>query len=154
MATYCKDQDVLNHFGNGETPDGVIIESYREDAYSRINVRIRRLYTVPIPETDASTKEYMRHIESSFAAGLLWNAITISDKDDKTGDVLIKSANDRIKDILDQVVILEGASEATDISTKEVSPAMLIGSSADGDSYFGQEMNLIDDDIKEGVNDK
>lgn len=157
MATYSNDQDVKNKLMDSDLPATISVEAFRSDAYSRINIELRRVYTVPVASADSVDMDYLKFMEAEYAAGLLLMNMAMPSEDRTLhayGKSLVKGAQDKLMKILNQEVLLEGAAVAELKSNKESRPFKMTLNSPDGDSYFGHKMSDVNINSMLGTDNK
>jgi hypothetical protein len=152
-TTYSIDNDVAEKYSHLTIPSGLSVPAYRDNAYNIINANLRKLYVVPIDSTNAVDLGYLKIIESELAAGKIIQAVaTVHEAEGihEYGETLIKSAEEFLGKLIDENIILSGATRDTDDSSDVVNAPIIHGSSADDYAAFDRPMSGIENDAIEG----
>lgn len=153
MPTYSIDNDVSEKYSHLTIPSGLSVPAYRSNAYNIINARLRTLYVVPIDSTDATDLGFLKIVESEMAAGKIIQAVaTVHEAEGihEYGDTLIKSAENLLKMMEGEKIILHGATRDTNDVSDVVNPPVLHGSAADDYATFDRPMSGVENDAIEG----
>ena len=152
-TTYSIDNDVAEKYSHLTVPSGLSVPAYRSDAYNIVNVRLRKLYVIPIDSTNSTDLGFLKIIESELAAGKIIQAVaTVHEAEGihEYGDTLIKSAESLLEMLENEKIVLSGATRDTDDSSDMVNPPVIHGSAADDYATFDRPMSGIENDAIEG----
>ena len=153
-TTYSIDNDVSENLSYITVPSGIVVDSFRVEAYNHINSRIRKIYTVPVDSADITDIAILKSIESKRSAGRILLAVaTVHEVENVSeyGKLLINEAKNEIKDLEDEKVVLSiDAERDTDDSDEVIDPPIITGSAADDYPTFDRPMSGIENDAIEG----
>jgi len=151
--SYSIDTNVLGRISHIEIPSGLLVSGFREEAYTDINIQIRKLYTVPVVSTDQTDMDYLRDIEADLAGGnLILDVALVQEPTNlhEYGVSLINKAKSKLKRITDEIVILVGAERDTDTSNDQINFPKILGMSADAYGTFDRPISAVENDAIEG----
>ena len=155
-TTYSTDSEVSEKYSHLQIPTSITVANYRDEAYNHINIMLRPLYVVPIDSPDAIDISYLKSIESRLAAGNILIAVGSSAEIENIheyGLKLIEQAEAKLQALIDQKIILEGATQDTDDEGEVINPPRILGSASDSYATFERPMSGIENDAIEGVVD-
>ena len=154
VTTYSTDNDVSRKLAQVTISSNIIISDFRIEAYNLINAKIRNLYIVPVESTDDTDKGILKSIESSLTAGNILLAVaTLHEVDNvhEYGKILINRANQSIRDLVSQKIVLsKNAARDTDDSDEIIDPPIIEGEAPDSYATFDRPMSGIENDAIEG----
>ena len=110
-TTYSIDNDVSENLSYITVPSGIVVDSFRVEAYNHINSRIRKIYTVPVDSADITDIAILKSIESKRSAGRILLAVaTVHEVENVSeyGKLLINEAKNEIKDLEAILIALKG----------------------------------------------
>lgn len=150
---YAVESDVSQTIGRLPIASGISVQSFIDDAYAQMNTYFIGIYEIPITiksETTAITSgivtNILKSIEKELAGGkLLLSLDTTSENDNihSYGEYLVGEAEKKLQNIRDQILILPGVEQETDISEGTVKPSRLRVSSPYSASYFNRPYNQV-----------
>lgn len=152
--TYSTDTNILGRISHIKTASGVSVSEYRESAYTKININIRKLYTVPIVSSEQTDMDFLRDTEADLAGGtLILNVASVHKLEglSEFGQFLIDNATANLDKLISEDIILVGAEEDTDSNDNMINFPVIEFNSPDSYSNFNKKQSEIDEDISEGL---
>jgi hypothetical protein len=155
--TYSTDSDVMRKIAHVALASGLLPKEFRDEAYTDINIELRKLYAVPISSSDDSDLQFLKTIESNMAAGLLILDISATSENeselDAYGEYLIDKGEERLQKLVNRTVVLIGAEDQTDDSSYSEEASFVNLQSPDDYSTFSRPMSEVDQAAADGLVD-